>query len=159
MLWRVFAQWFHGPPFPPPPTQPFPRALLSPPSQARVDKVATCCGQLSASRGSPSPTSPSPHSPGWGGGTLLETQSFSAQKPQNHLSVSFFWHYFTRLQDKLDFMRPIRTQTERRFAAEPWGQLCCSAGSAGVWHRPGFRSPVDSQKRGWGAWGDEGVQS
>lgn len=84
----------------------------------------TCCGQLSASRGSPSPTSLSPCSPGWGGGTLLETQSFYAQKPQDHLSVSFFWHYFTRLQDKLDFMRPIRTQTERRFAAEPWGQLC-----------------------------------
>lgn len=39
------------------------------------------------------------------------------------ISQSFLTDYFTHLQDKLDFMRPIRTQTERRFAAEPQGPL------------------------------------
>lgn len=83
----------------------------------------TRCGQLSAQGVLPPPQALLLTLLGGEGGTLLEIQSFYAQEPQDHLSVSFFWHYFTHLQDKLDFMRPIRTQTERRFAAEPWGQL------------------------------------
>lgn len=109
------------PPFPLPPAPPM--STSQPSLSGQGGQSGHLLGQLSSSRGSPSPTSPSPHSPRWGGGTLLEIQSFYAQKPQDHLSVSFFWHYLTHLQDKLDFMRPIRTQTERRFAAEPWGQL------------------------------------
>ena len=124
MLWRVFAQWFHGPPFPTTPS-PAPPTSTSQPSLSGQGRQsghslwpAFCLQGVSVSH------KPSSSLSRVGRGTLLETQSFSAQKPQNHLSVSFFWHYFARLQDKLDFMRPIRTQTERRFAAEPWGQLC-----------------------------------
>lgn len=43
--------------------------------------------------------------------------------PRPSLNLLFLTNYFTHLQDKLDFMRPIRTQTERRYAAEPQGQL------------------------------------
>lgn len=45
-------------------------------------------------------------------------------------SPIFLTNYFTHLQDKLDFTRPIRTQTERRYAAEPQGQLNAVSGDS-----------------------------
>lgn len=48
--------------------------------------------------------------------------------PRPSLNLLFLTNYFTRLQDKLDFMRPIGTQTERREAAEPPGQLSAVQG-------------------------------
>lgn len=48
---------------------------------------------------------------------------FCSGAPRPSPDLLFLTNYFTRLQDKLDFVRPIRTQTERRSAAEPQGQL------------------------------------
>lgn len=90
------------------------------PLRAGADTMDTYGRQLSAWRGPPSPSLF-----GLLREALPETQSCYAWEPHGRpsLNLLFLTNYFTHLQDKLDFMRPIRTQTERRYAAEPQGQL------------------------------------